>query len=167
MKNTIYQNNYAFTIIEVILVVAIFSILLSSASIITTQRTSLDALTAQSMEVVNLIDQAHNFAVSGYEGDFWSFKTIGGMNSEICTDDGINGGCFILFKGNDYFNRDPGYDRIVSLDNGVFIDTSYLGATFSKVSGYPDSERSFIIKSNIGKSQTVNLKKTGLVYYTD
>jgi len=166
MKNTIYQNNYAFTVLEVVMVVAIFAILLSSATIITTQRTSLDALTAQSMAVVDLIDQAHNFSVSGYEGEVWSIRSVA-ANSTICTEDGKNGGCFILFKGTNYGLRDPDYDRIVILDNGVYIERSFTGLHFNKASGYTDSDQEFLIESNIGKTKTVYLKKTGLVYYTD
>ena len=149
MKNTIYQNNYAFTVLEVVMVVAIFSILLSSASIITTKRTSLDALTAQSMAIVDLIDQAHNFAVSGYEGDFWSIRSYGGPNSSICTANGINGGCFILFKGNDWNLRDPAYDRIVVLENGTYIERSFSGLSFDKVSGYTSADNSFTINGYV------------------
>ena len=167
MKNTIYQNNYAFAILEVVMVISIFAILLSSASIITTQRTSQDALTAQSIGIVDLIDQAHNFAVSGYEGDFWSIRSYGGPNAAMCTEDGINGGCFILFKGNDWNLRDTTYDRIVALENGTYIDRSFLGLSFDKVSGYTSDDFSFTIYSNLGKTKTVHVKRMGLVYYID
>ena len=165
MKNKALQNNLGFTAIEVVMVIAIFSIILSSVFTLTTKKTYTDALTAKSMEIVDLIDQARNFSVSGYYDDFWSIRTYGGPNSAICTADAINGGCFVLFKGDDYNNRDSSYDRKVVLDGGTYIDRSFSGLSFKKVSGYVDDNYDFSIKTNLGPTKTVYVKKTGLIYY--
>ncbi len=159
-------NNFGFTAIEVIMVVAIFAIILSSAVVLTPQKTYTDALTAKTMAVVDLIDQAHNFAVSGYYDSQWGIIAFG--NSSDCTGGGNSEDCFILFKGSDYSSRDSSYDRILLLDNGTyFSEDDEDEFAFDKVSGYSESTYSFIIRSNIGDTKTVYIKKTGLVYYTD
>ena len=154
-----------FTLIEVVLVVAVFLILISSASSVVMNKTSKEDLNAKAKEVVNIINRAHDYAVSGYMGDEWGIKVLD--SDSDCQD---SGDCIVLFRGNSYSGRaNKGYDESVELTTGVYIEPDQENEFyFNKVSGWlSTSEQGILLKSNYGVEKTVTTTEVGLVYYGD
>jgi len=161
-----YMNKKGFSAIELVIVIAAFTLVLSSVSSLTVERTYTDTLTAKSREVVDIIEQARNYSMSGYYGDKWSISLV---PSDSYCDEVERMGCIVLFKGSDWINRDSTYDRIVKLNNGIYISEEDKDVfSFNKISGwlYNDSA-SFSLLSDLGDSKEVVIEKTGLVYYTN
>lgn len=158
-------NKKGFSAIELVIVIAAFTIILTSVSSLTVERTYIDALTAKSREVVDIIEQARNYSMSGYYDSKWSINII--ENDSYC-DEVETIGCIVLFKGDDWNNRDITYDRFVKLNNSVYIAVEdEYDFSFDKVSGWASNSYSFNLLSNLGGSKTVIIEDTGLVYYTD
>ncbi len=153
-----------FTLVEVVLVVAVFLILISSASSLVINKTSKEDLNAKVKEVVNIINRAHDYAVSGYMGDKWGIKILDADSD--CQD---SGDCIILFKGDSYSSRNDGFDESVELTTGVYIESDQENEFyFNKVSGWlSTSEQGILLKSNYGVEKIVTTTEAGVIYYGD
>lgn len=161
------NNKSGFTLIEILIVVAVFVIILSSALTLINTTASREDLDAKSKEVVEFISQARNYSVTGYFGDVWGIKVLN--NDSYCED---SGDCMVLYKGKIFSARDTGYDRVLQLNSGV-----YIGATeanefyFDFKSGWLSTstasnlaEQTIVLSSNFGESKTIQIAPTGLVY---
>ncbi len=129
-KSNIFLS--AFTLIEVLIVIAIMLILMSSGASILSSRTQESALEASTKAVVEHIAKARNYAVTGYHADAWGVKVLD--NNASCFN---NGDCIVVFKGNDYATRDSAYDSIFDLKNGIVLASGQQNEFyFSKVAGW-------------------------------
>lgn len=152
-----------FTLVEILIVVGVLLILMSSGTALLSSRTTQASLDATAREVVELIAQAHNHAVSGYFGDVWGIKVLN--NDSDCTD---SGDCVIMFKGESFLARNIAYDRNVQIDQGVYIDPSAANEFyFTAVAGWlsVDTEQAITLKNNVGEQLVVTTTPAGLVYY--
>ena len=116
----INKNKHGFTLVEVLLVVAIFAIVLASAISRTNTKIFTSDLDAKVLEVASLIEQARNNSATGYRSAVWSIKVLD--NDALCAN---SGDCILLFKSNDFSGRDTSYDRFVQFDSdttGVYIN---------------------------------------------
>ena len=171
MNNILIKKIYGFTLVEVIIVMASFAIIISSTAILTAEKTYKDILKAKAHGIVDLISQAHNFAVSGYYGDNWSINVMDGF--QLCTDDRSIGDCVVLFKGNNFESRNQEYDRILKLGKNVSLQFDGEGNEqkyyFSKISGWATTTDSwsFDITNDLNKTKTIFIKPSGLIYYTN
>ena len=161
------MKNKAFTLIEILIVVAVLLILVSSGVAIMSSRTTQASLDATAKEVVELIAQARNYAVNGYFGDAWGIAVLD--DDSACVN---NGDCVIMFKGEGFAVRDIAYDRNVQIDNGVYIGASEVNEFYFKpVAGWLMngagilSEQSIILQNNVSEQLTVTTTPIGLVYY--
>lgn len=154
-----------FTLIEVLLVVAIFVILISGAVSMLSNRVSQDDLVAKSGEIADIIGRAQNYSRTGFRGDVWGIKVLD--NDTSCPADTD---CLVMFKGDSYTYRDSSYDQYASLNDGksgVYIDANqekefyfYYGSGFLNTS----TEQEIVLKSNFGSSKTVRIAPSGLAY---
>ena len=158
-----------FTLVEILIVISVLLIIVSSGVAILSSRTTQVSLDATAKEVVELIAQARNYSVTGYFGDTWGIVVLN--NNSNCTD---SGDCVIMFKGEDFFSRDIAYDRSVQLDRGVYIDPSAANQFYFKpVAGWLSTttgtgilvEQGLILKNNFGEQLVVTTTPAGLVYY--
>ncbi|MCB9802546.1 type II secretion system protein [Candidatus Nomurabacteria bacterium] len=166
------KNNKGFSLLEMILVVAIFVIILSSVVGLLGDKTVREDLSAKAQEVVNIISRAHDYAVNSYYGDNWGVKILDA--STDCYTDGSSGDCLIIFKGKSYDSRSSDYDEKVLLDTSVFIDSDQTNEFyFQRISGWLSTttgalaEQAIILQTNLGSQKIVTTTPTGLVYYGD
>ncbi len=156
-----------FTLVEILIVVSVLIIISASGVAIFSSRTTQVSLDASSKEVIEIISQARNYAVTGYFGDAWGIRILD--NSSACVD---SGDCVIMFKGESFVSRDIAYDRSVQLDRGVYIDASETNEFYFKpVAGWLSTttgalaEQQLILKSNDGNSETIAIAASGISYY--
>lgn len=168
------MNNRGFTLIEFLLVIAILVILISSASSLLFNNVWQEDLEAKAAEVADLITRAHDYSVTGYESDDWSIKVLD--NTTDCDKEAgtTAGDCLILYKGTSYVGRSVGYDKIVNLNTGVYLDPTETndfyfayGSGWLSTSSGALAEQRIILKSNIGEQKIVTTTPTGLTYYGD
>lgn len=168
------QNKKGASLVEVLLIIAIFIILMTSAVSLLTTKTQREDLSSKSAEATELIARARNFSVTGYQGDVWGIKVLD--NNTYCDDDGlVEGDCIVMFKGTTYPARDNSFDIKAKLDSGVYIEASqineyyfaYISGWLSTSTGAAMTEQTLILKNNFGEQKTVSTTPTGLVYYGD
>lgn len=168
-KSNIFLS--AFTLIEVLIVIAIMLILMSSGASLLGSRTQESALDASTKAIVDHISKARNYAATGYFSDAWGVKVLD--NNASCFN---NGDCLVIFKGTSYASRDSAYDSIFDLKNGLsWAANQHNEFYFSKVAGwlstttlaYEMPEQGLTLVNTLGASQTVSTTPAGLVYYGD
>ena len=164
-KTILVTGSAGFTLIEVLLVVAIFVILLSGAVVMLNSRVQQDDLKAKAGEIADIIGRAQNYSRSGFQGDVWGIKVLD--NDSSCPADTD---CLVMFKGYSYTYRNSSYDQYASLNDansGVYIESNqenefyfYYGSGFLSTS----TEQEIVLKSNFGQSKTVRIAPSGLAY---
>lgn len=172
MKQLI-TNSQGFTLVEVVLIVAIFIILLSSAVSLSSSRVQREDLSAKAKEIANLIAKARNNSMTGYQADAWGIKVLN--NSTDCP---ANADCVVMYKGEEYSERNANYDQFVSLgvstSTTVYIDADqqnefyfgYLSGWLSTTTGAL-VEQGILLNSYIGQQKVVTTTPTGVVYFDD
>ncbi len=166
----IFFNKYGFSFLEVMIVVAIFVIILSSVATLTSDKTVREDLDAQAQAVVDILNRAHNYAMTAYYGDHWGVKVLN--NNSDC--DETSSDCVIIFKGRNYDSRNNIYDEKLLLNTSVFIDEDQNNEFyFEKISGWLSTstghlvEQALILQTSLGTQKIVTSTPTGLVYYGD
>ncbi|MBT4349472.1 DUF2341 domain-containing protein [bacterium] len=157
------------SLIEIIIVVAIFVMILSSVVGLVSNRTVKEDLRAKALSIVDLLNRARNYAVTGYYGDNWGIKILD--DSTDCYSDGASGDCMILYKGTSYINRSTGYDETLLLDTGAYFDADQeTEFYFAKTSGWLSTTTGSLtgqmirLKNNYGNDTMINVNALGLIY---
>ena len=141
MKNNLLQKN-GFTLIELILVVAIISILAASATSFGSNFLTRNNLENKTNEVVSSLRTAQVNAISSKEDRQWGVETT---SSQIK-----------LFAVGD-----SGFDQTFSVPASISI--SVENVVFDKLTGNPDSVSTITVSNNIGESNTVTVNEVGIV----
>jgi prepilin-type N-terminal cleavage/methylation domain-containing protein len=159
-----------FSLLEVMVVIAIFIILFSSVATLTSDKTIREDLDAQAQATVDILSRAHSYAVTSYYGDHWGIKLLN--NSADCDVTEID--CIILFKGTSYDTRNDEYDQKLLFNTGVYFDEQVNNEFyFQKSSGWlfddgsPLAEKALILQTNLGSQKIVTSTPAGLIYYGD
>ncbi|MCD4760438.1 hypothetical protein K8R42_00900 [bacterium] len=163
----IEDNKDGLSLIEVLLIVALFTVLMSSAGSIVLTRTTRADLFAKSTEVVDLISRANNYSRTGYLGDVWGIRVLDNHTDCPQSDD-----CLVLFKGWLYSARNSDYDQFVHFDSGVYLEASeknefyfgYLNGWLTSSTGAL-SEQLVVLKNNMGEQKSVVISPTGLTSF--
>ncbi len=165
LKN--YQTG--FTLIEMLVVVTIFVLLISSSAVLVSDNTVREDLSANSKQVIDFLNRAHNYAVNAYYGDDWGVKTLNDHTD--CYSGAEAGDCLVLYKGQSYASRNNLYDEILLFDGSVYLDAAQANEFyFERISGWLStttgelSEQTLVLTSNIGTQATVSTTPVGLVY---
>ena len=160
-----------FTLIEILVVVAIMLILMASGASLLGSRTQEKGLDASVKAVADHISKARNYAATGYFADAWGVKVLD--NNASCFN---NGDCVVVFKGDDYASRDSAYDSIFDLKNGIALASNQQNEFyFSIVAGwlstttvaYQMPEQGIVLVNAVAEQRTVSTTPAGLVYYGD
>ncbi|MDD5749167.1 MAG: FISUMP domain-containing protein [Patescibacteria group bacterium] len=159
------KQQRAFTLVEVLLIVAVFLIILAGAFTVLNSRVFEDDIDAKAREVADIVSRAQNYSRSGYMGDVWGIKVL--SQSDDCSSDGD---CLILFKGNFYDDRDSAFDRQLNFgerNSGVYLaDNQEREFYFTFGSGWLSSgeEEDIALESNFGLKKSVRVLPSGLAY---
>ncbi len=161
------KNQLGFSLVEILVVVAIFVIILTSALTMVNTTASREDLDAKSKELVEFISQARNYSVTGYFGDVWGIKVLD--NNSYCED---SGDCIVLYKGKFFDYRNASYDRIMQLNSGVYVGSDQINEFyFDFKSGWLSTstasnlaEQIIKLSSNFGAEKTIHITPTGLAY---
>lgn len=161
MKNK--KNKLGFSLLEVLLMVTLFAIILSSTISLIGNKTAKEDINAKARQVVDFVSRAHDYSVNGYFQDVWGIKVLD--NDAMCED---NGDCIVLFKGRQYSSRNTNYDRTMNFDTGVYIESDQENEFyFSYMSGWLSSgyNQAIVIK-NAGsdENKVIVIETTGLTY---
>lgn len=144
-----------FSLIEALLVVALFVIIVAATSprlVDSYHRYRLEALT---QDLVHTIRYAQNKSMTGRDDDVYSLHLVNGV-----------GGSFILYKGDDYGARDSSFDEIHSLPSAFSLTDTIADPDiiFAKVEGSTTDTGTLTIAWPDGnQSRTISLNAAGRV----
>lgn len=150
--NSKFQSPYnfqkGFTLIELILVIAIISILMA-----------LSASIGSSFLVRNYTQNTVN--------DLISKLRIAQLNSLLAKKDKewgvrIQGNQIILFAGTSYTTRDVSVDEVTPYPNTISISPNNSEYVFTKLTGN-SNVATITISNNIGESEVININQEGIV----
>ncbi len=161
--------NSGFTLVEILVVVTIFIVLISSSSALVSDNTVREDLDANAKQAIDFLNRAHNYASNAYYGDDWGVKTLN--DNTDCYNGAQAGDCLILYKGKTYATRNNAYDEILLFDSSVYIDANQVNEFyFERISGWLSTttgelaEQALVLTSNIGTQTTVSTTPVGLIY---
>lgn len=141
-------NKPAFTLTEIILVIALVTIVSSIGVAVGIQAFSAQQLSANRDLLVSSLYQAQASARASVNNTNWGVH-ITSANE------------LYIFSGNDFASRDTTEDISFNLSNNVEI-TGTTEIVFTRVSGLPDSIASFVLTDS-GTSLTINVNDLGTI----
>jgi len=149
MKILILKNKRAFTLIEILIVIALFSAIIligvpfSQSTLAASELEAATEVTVKSLKLTQTQSQAVK------EDATWGVRIVGHN--------------IVQFKGDSYDLRDEAYDGLTQFSD----KTLFLGLTevvFSKIDGLPDQTGNIVIE-NSGKSRTITIYANGAINY--
>jgi len=140
----------AFSLIEIIVVVAIFAVVVYLGLPLIRNILFVSDLENSSSLVVSTIRQAQNNARNGLEDSVWGIR--------------IDSPNVIMFRGTNYASRDPSYDLGIKLADNLNL-SGLDEVSFSKMYGFPSTTGNIVLTSINGKSITINLNEKGTISY--
>ncbi len=169
VKQNKLKSSAGFTLVEILVVVTIFVVLISSSSALVSDNTVREDLDANAKQAIDFLNRAHNYAVNAYYGDDWGVKTLN--DNTDCYSGSKVGDCLILYKGKTYATRNNTYDEILLFDSSVYLDANQVNEFyFERISGWLSTttgeltEQALVLTSNIGTQTIVSTTPVGLVY---
>ncbi|HEY4477697.1 MAG TPA: prepilin-type N-terminal cleavage/methylation domain-containing protein [Candidatus Paceibacterota bacterium] len=141
-------NNHGFTLIEIILVVALIGVI-----------SGVGLPLFNMMSGSNDLDVAENMLVSSLRrAEVLSTASVGDSEWGV----GVIPGAFVLFKGSTYASRDAGFDEVYDITDS--IQTSGLTeVVFAKLSGAPHFTGGITLTSTGGETKQVTINEKGTV----
>lgn len=141
------QKNAGITLIEVILVIAIISLLGVSSTSIGARFLVDNYLENKTNELVSLLQTAQINAISGKNDTNWGVTVA---NNQI-----------IIFSGDSYATRNPEFDQFFRYPSSITISNQEI--IFNKVEGSPNAPLSYTLTSNAGKISNVSINQLGVI----
>jgi prepilin-type N-terminal cleavage/methylation domain-containing protein len=144
------SNPLGFTLIEILLVIAIFSIVVFAGLPLIRGIVFQNDLEMASLVVVSTLRQAENSSRNGLEDSAWGVR--------------INYPDLILFKGNNYSSRDTTKDLAYTLNSNLtFSGLSEI--VYSKMNAIPSTTGNIVITNINNNLVTININAKGRISY--
>ena len=137
------------TLIELLLVVAIMAIILSSAYPLGAGFLARNNFKNKINETVNSLRIAQLNSISGKEAVSW------GVN--------VDSNQITLFSGTSYSSRNPVYDEVYDIPPSVSANPVPIEVVFDRLTGNPNSSATIVISSDSGESASVYINEVGIV----
>lgn len=165
------KKQSGFTLLEVLLVVVIFSIVLAASFSLSNTTIFEEDLQSKSLEVSELIERARNNSATGYRGDVWGIKVLD--SDALCVN---SGDCIMMFKGRNFNSRETQYDSFVQFNSavtGVYLNSNqenefYFGYQSGWIASSTNAslEPQYIdLNSNSGDVKSILVSKAGITSF--
>ncbi|HYV33981.1 MAG TPA: prepilin-type N-terminal cleavage/methylation domain-containing protein [Candidatus Limnocylindria bacterium] len=144
------KNNFGFTLIEILLVIALMAVLAGLAVPIAWSFSTKNDLDVATGIFAQSLRRAENLAALGSNDSPWGVN----LESQSVT----------IFEGASFASRDQSLDEVYNLP----IAFTFSGPTeivFNKFSGSPETTGSVVLTTSFNQSRTVSLNQLGLVSY--
>ena len=154
-----YSNNktnakaihiHGFSLVEILLVIALFSMFAFTAMPMVGGVVSQNDLESSSLMVVSTLRQAENNARNGIEDSTWSVRIAYPQLK--------------LFKGSDYATRDLNYDVDYTLNSNLTL-SGISTITYSKMYAIPSTTGNIIMTNQNNSSVIININAKGRLSY--
>jgi prepilin-type N-terminal cleavage/methylation domain-containing protein len=154
----VFKDIRGFTVLELILVIAIFAILFSSTAVVFGNMLNENRLASKGYEIVQSLREARTDAVSQKENSKW------GVYLDTSTDPDS----YVVFKGDSYALRDPSFDLAVNFPTSVMISNIDIAGgdeiVFGKRSGETENTGSFSLTTE-DEQFNITVNQLGLIDY--
>jgi prepilin-type N-terminal cleavage/methylation domain-containing protein len=155
----ITKNTRGFTILELILVIAIFAVIFSSTTIVFGNLLNEHRLASKGYEIVQSLREARTDAVSRKGDSGWG----------VYLDASAHPDRYIVFKGDSYMSRDSSFDQTVIFPESVIFSNIGISGgneiVFGKRTGETDDTGSFDLVTGEDKFG-VTVNRLGLIDYS-
>lgn len=148
MKAFLYKKT-GFTLLEIILVVAMLAISSGIVAPIYYSAKNNDDLINSRDSLISSLRRAQLLSMAVKNDQPWSLK--------------IDDQNIIVFKGDDFLNRNQDYDELVSLNRNINI-SGIDEIVFSKLKGRPNVNGDFLLSSN-NRQIIISVNQLGIVDY--
>lgn len=146
-QNSQKQTN-AFTLIEVILMTALFLVLAGMSSVFYGQFLLDNAVAETENRIVSFVRTAQGYAMAGKGGLPWGISQSNGK--------------LFLFQGNSFATRNTSLDRTTAIPSNVTIN-NFSEITFQPVSGTPSVTNTITLSATNGTTQTLTMNTAGVI----
>ncbi|MBT6067810.1 prepilin-type N-terminal cleavage/methylation domain-containing protein [bacterium] len=144
------NNNFGFTLIELILVIVFIGVLAGLSAPIYNRFQNSNSVELASMELVQSLRRAQVLSRSSDGDSNWGVYIASGQ--------------ITLFKGISYAARDLAYDENYTIAE-VIIVSGLQEIVFDKFSGDPQSTGSTIFTINVNANKTITINAKGVLTY--
>ena len=144
------KSNYGFTLLEVLLSIALISILAGVSLPAYYTLFSKNDLDVAKNQVAQSLGRA-SFLSSASVGDTtWGLEVLSGK--------------IVIFKGANYAGRDVNYDEIYGIPPSI-IPSGLSEVVFYKMTGFPGATGAIILTSTNGETRTITINSKGSINY--
>lgn len=153
---------FGFTLIEILIVIAIFSIIFTFTVLSLRYFQKKSELNNTTEEIINSLRLAQNKTLA----------SEGASSYGIYFNDTTSPNQYILFKGTSFASRDPAFDETFKLSNNLLIYQINLGGgkdvVFKRIKGETDVSGNIIIglSGDSSKTKNIYIEKSGMVGLT-
>lgn len=140
-----------FTLLEVLLSVAILTILGALSIPVYQSFLGRNDLNNNTQAIVSTIRRAEQYASGSKNDSTWGVK--------------VQPNLITLFKGSSFASRDVTYDETVTLPSTITASGALSEVYFAKMTASPSTTGNFTLTANTNDTRTVSLNAEGLVTY--
>ncbi len=158
MKNI--NNKKGFTLVELLIVIGILVIVISSTFIIQGGLLADTYLNTNTEKIIQTLRLAQMRSITRVKDSSWGVyfdEDSGGTDDK-----------FVLFQGSDYATRDSSYDIVSELPNIISLSNISLNGAgddivFDELTGETSNYGSLQISDNLGNSYTISSNSKGVI----
>lgn len=142
------KSKVGFTLIELILVVAVISIVAASSTPIYSRFLLQNSVANTADQLIGSLRKAQIYSMMGRQGSSWSVN----YSSNTLT----------LYKGSSFAGRDSSFDETFSINPNVSI-SGFTDINFARITGLPTPSGVTITTSSGNNQTTVTVNSQGVV----
>lgn len=144
------KSNYGFTLLEVLLSVALITILAGVSLPIYYTLFSKNDLDVAKNQVAQSLGRASFLSQASVADTTWGVEILQGS--------------IVIFKGANYSGRDASYDEMYPISSSI-VPSGLSEVVFYRMTGFPESIGAIILTSTNGETKTITINSKGSVSY--
>lgn len=150
VSNKKIKKEKAFTLVEVLLVIAVIGILVGLSAPVFYAFQVKNNLNVAVDSVVQSTRRAQLLSQSVDGDDSWGVK--------------VNSGSVVIFQGGSYASRDVNFDEVIDISNDILI-SGWDEIVFSKFFADPSTTGMITLTSPLGNVASIDVNSKGMVNY--